>query len=154
MKQSAIDCKINLYDNEEEGLGCIALDGGFKEYAFHPLLKQDIILTKEEYPDEDAGTTVTAAPVAAAAAASVPLPDVKPKVNPKVEIKGLRLKMEDGTEFYAYPENGQVPAMSYILYAWDESFRRKAPDSSSTVLGRTGAKKDGSISWVGLTWSR
>jgi len=158
MKQSAIDCKINLYDNEEEGLGCIELDGGYKEYAFHPLLKQDIIMTKEEYPDGE--TVVTAQPKpqplaepqpGAAEPASVP--QSQPQLQAKAQIKGIRLKKKDGTEFYAYPENGQVPALSYILYRWDESFRRKAPDASSTVLGRTGANQDGSISWVGLTWS-
>jgi hypothetical protein len=169
MKQSAIDCKINLYENEEDGLGCIALDGGFKEYAFHPLLKQDIILTKEEYPDDEAtsasasasaapSTTASAsAPTAASntesAEAYTPTPAPASATATKSVIRGIRMKSPDGREVYAYPEDGRVPALSYILYQWDDSFYRKNPDSSSTVLGRTGAKKDGSISSVGLTWS-
>ena len=159
MKQSSIDCKINLYENEEDGLGCIALDGGFREYAFHPLLKQDIILTKEEYPDDgselapapasaaEGGGAGTGAGTAASAAATAPAAQVKRTAV----IQGVRF-MKDGTEVYAYPEDGRVPALSYILYRWEDSFHRKAPDASSVVLGRTGAKKDGSISSVGLTW--
>jgi len=173
MKQSAIDCKINLYENEEDGLGCIALEGGFREYAFHPLLKQDIITTKEEYPDDEsapaaaapvpapaaatatAPTTTASASAAeggggAAAAPAAPAPAPKPRGLP--QIKGIRFKKEDGTEVYAYPENGRVPALSYVLYRWEDAFHRKAPDASSVIIGRTGAKKDGSISTVGLLW--
>jgi len=178
MKQSAIDCKINLYENEEDGLGCIALDGGFKEYAFHPLLKQDIILTKEEYPDDEAAASAPSAPSASApstasassasataSASTAPSASaaegyaatesatVRVPTAPKQVTRGIRMKSPDGREVYAYPEDGRVPALSYILYQWDDSFYRKNPDSSSTVLGRTGAKKDGSISSVGLTWS-
>jgi hypothetical protein len=178
MKQSAIDCKINLYENEEDGLGCIALDGGFREYAFHPLLKQDIITTKEEYPDDEVSPAAAAraeegaftapaqapaaGPAAAAAAGqtaaeggggaeAAPVAAV-PKPRGLPQIKGIRFKKEDGTEVYAYPENGRVPALSYVLYRWEDSFHRKAPDASSVIIGRTGAKKDGSISTVGLLW--
>jgi hypothetical protein len=155
MKQSSIDCKINEYENEEDGLGCIALEGGFQEYAFHPLLKQDIILTKEEYPDEEALTAaprpLALPPVAVAEAeAKVEQAYIAPK--PKApSVQGIRFKNGD-TEAYAYPEDGRVPALSYTIYRWDESFRRKAPDSSSVVIGRTGAKKDGTLSKVGLVW--
>jgi len=155
MKQSSIDCKINLYENEEDGLGCISLEGGFKEYAFHPILKQDIILTKEEYPDE--GEPIRAAPLAAASASAGAEAEageeaVAPPPKKMSLIQGIRFRKEDGTEVYGYPEDGRVPALSYVLYKWEDSFHRKAPDSSSVILGRTGAKKDGSISKVGLTW--
>jgi hypothetical protein len=159
MKQSSVDCKINLYENEDDGLGCINLEGGFKEYAFHPLLKQDIILTQEEYPEGEEGVVQRVekydasasaeevdAPDSASASASVPL---QKKIS---TVQGIRFK-KDGMEVYAYPEDGRVPALSYILYRWDDSFHRKAPDASSTIVGRTGAKKDGSISKVGLTWT-
>jgi hypothetical protein len=165
MKQSAIDCKINLYENEEDGLGCIALEGGFREYAFHPLLKQDIITTKEEYPDDEEASAAAApvpatAPTASASAAeggggAAPAPAAQapaPKPRGLPQIKGIRFKKEDGTEVYAYPENGRVPALSYVLYRWEDAFHRKAPDASSVIIGRTGAKKDGSISTVGLLW--
>jgi len=167
MKQSSIDCKINEYENEEDGLGCIALEGGFQEYAFHPLLKQDIILTKEEYPDDDAlgalapGPAGGAGSVAAAAApaaaplqventAEAPTVYVAPKAK-TASVQGIRFKKGE-TDAYAYPEDGRVPALAYTIYKWDESFRRKAPDASSVVIGRTGAKKDGTLSKVGLVW--
>lgn len=153
MKQSSIDCKINEYENEEDGLGCIALEGGFQEYAFHPLLKQDIILTKEEYPDEEA-TGGPRAPVLALAPAPAEAEAEAPYIAPKPKtpsVQGIRFKHGD-TEAYAYPEDGRVPALAYTIYRWDESFRRKAPDASSVVIGRTGAKKDGTLSKVGLVW--
>ena len=167
MKQSSIDCKINEYENEEDGLGCIALEGGYQEYAFHPLLKQDIILTKEEYPDDEAlalapgpAGGAAAAPLAAAprgasaaspeAEAEAPAAYVAPKAKTP-SVQGIRFRKGD-TEAYAYPEDGRVPALAYTIYKWDESFRRKAPDASSVVIGRTGAKKDGTLSKVGLVW--
>ena len=160
MKQSAIDCKINLYENEDDGLGCIALEGGYQEYAFHPLLKQDIIMTKEEYAD-DLPLQVPEIPIQAqsvggsgegAQPAAVPMQalPVQQARAPKA-VEGIRFKKDD-MEVYAYPEDGRVPALSYILYRWEDSFHRKAPDSSSIVVGRTGAKKDGTLSKVGLTW--
>ena len=171
MKQSSIDCKINLYENEEDGLGCINLEGGFKEYAYHPLLKQDIILTREEFPEDDEQLVKKVekyeeeADVAASshgASGSSPRAsasegagqEVKMQMQKRVPtVSGIRMKHPvDGTDVYAFPEDGRVPALSYVLYRWDDSFYRKVPDSSSIVLGRTGAKKDGSISKVGLTW--
>ena len=86
----------------------------------------------------------------AEAAAAPAAPAAQVKRTPLIQ--GIRFKKEDGTEVYAYPENGRVPALSYVLYRWEDSFHRKAPDASSVVIGRTGAKKDGSISKVGLLW--
>jgi hypothetical protein len=154
MKQSAVDCKINLYENEDDGLGCINLEGGFKEYAFHPLLKQDIIITQEEYPEGEVGAVqkVEKYEVEDTGVTTILPEALKPKATKQMSIQGIRFK-KDGMEVYAYPEDGRVPALSYILYRWEDAFHRKAPDASSIVLGRTGAKKDGSISKVGLTWT-
>lgn len=162
MKQSSIDCKINLFENEEDGLGCIALEGGYQEYAFHPLLKQDIILTKEEYPDDETAGAAPLAPRGASAAegpadapaasAGVQRPFASPGRTKALFIAGQRIKKKDGTEAYAFPEGGRVPALAYTLYRWDESFRVKNPDESSVMIGRTGATKDGKLSTTGLTW--
>ena len=153
MKQSSIDCKINLFENEEDGLGCIALEGGFQEYAFHPLLKQDIILTKEEYPDDEsvplAAAPQGASPLAPQGASPAAATVQRPKA---LFIAGQRIKKADGTEAYAFPEGGRVPALAYTLYRWDESFRVKNPDESSVIIGRTGATKDGKLTTTGLTW--
>ena len=157
MKQSSIDCKINLFENEEDGLGCIALEGGFQEYAFHPLLKQDIILTKEEYPDDSAPLAPSApsapsaslAPGGASGASPAPAVAQRPKA---LYMAGQRIKKPDGTEAYAFPEGGRVPALAYTLYRWDESFRVKNPDQSAVIVGRTGATKDGKLTTTGLTW--
>jgi hypothetical protein len=159
MKQSAIDCKINLYENEEDGLGCISLEGGFQEYAFHPMLKQDIVMTKEEYPDDEAVTVAApaAAPVPistgeeavkAEATTAAPLPQTKAKA---LFTKGYRFTYK-GKSLYAFPEDNRVPALAYILYAWNDSFATKNPGPSDVAIGRTGATYDGKLTDVGLTF--
>jgi hypothetical protein len=160
MKQSAIDCKINLYENEEDGLGCISLEGGFQEYAFHPILKQDIVLTKEEYPDDEpsvaapapvaprAPTSTGEEAVKAEAKTAAPLPQTKAKT---LFIKGYRFTYK-GRSLYAFPEESRVPALAYILYAWNDSFATKNPGPSDVAIGRTGATHDGKVTSVGLTF--
>ena len=159
MKQSAIDCKINLYENEEDGLGCISLEGGFQEYAFHPMLKQDIVLTKEEYPDDEpsASSAPASAPAAAAAAAAAPAaaaPIIGEAAAPPQKAKALFITgyrfTYKGRDLYAFPEDGRVPALAYILYAWNETFATKNPGPSDVAVGRTGATRDGKVSSVGM----
>jgi hypothetical protein len=53
MKTSAVDCQINQYENEEEGLGCITLPGSPQQYAFHPNLMKDIAETSTKFRDVD-----------------------------------------------------------------------------------------------------
>jgi hypothetical protein len=49
MKTGAVDCQINQYENEEDGLGCIAIPGTPEQYAFHPDLKKDIAETSTRF---------------------------------------------------------------------------------------------------------
>ena len=85
MKTGAVDCQINQYENEEDGLGCIAIPGTPEQYAFHPILQKDIAETSTKFKDEDlqAASTgasalavgddiSTVAPTAAAPAAPAP----------------------------------------------------------------------------------
>jgi hypothetical protein len=53
MKTNAVDCQINQYENEEEGLGCITLPGSPQQYAFHPNLMKDIAETSTKFRDVD-----------------------------------------------------------------------------------------------------
>jgi len=71
MKTSAVDCQINQYENEEDGLGCIAISGTPEQYAFHPVLQRDIAETSTKFKDEDlqAPTAVEEAPAALGEAA-------------------------------------------------------------------------------------
>jgi hypothetical protein len=49
MKTSAVDCQLNLYENSDDGLGCIVIPGTPEQYAFHPDLKKDIAETSTRF---------------------------------------------------------------------------------------------------------
>ena len=42
MKESAVDCRLNTYENEPE-LKCLKIDGNVGDFLYHPVLSQDII---------------------------------------------------------------------------------------------------------------
>jgi hypothetical protein len=82
MKTNAVDCAINQYENEEEGLGCITLPDNPKQYAYHPVLKKDIAETSTRFPKDSVGVPAPAAEPGPAAAAAIGQP---PKGKVKVE---------------------------------------------------------------------
>lgn len=53
MKTNAVDCQINQYENEEEGLACITLPGSPQQYAFHPNLMKDIAETSTKFRESE-----------------------------------------------------------------------------------------------------
>jgi hypothetical protein len=73
MKTGAVDCQINEYENEEDGLGCIAIPGTPEKYAFHPLLQKDIAETSTKFKEEDLGAADAKLASAAAAAGEAPI---------------------------------------------------------------------------------
>ena len=88
LKQSAVDCMLNKYENVEDGLVCMNIPGNTSQYAYHPVLSKDILetastfrkgigapgplLSPEEFEKEDEEDTFgyVAAPAGAAAAAA------------------------------------------------------------------------------------
>jgi hypothetical protein len=52
MKTSAVDCQLNLYENSDDGLGCIVIPGSPEQYAFHPDLKKDIAETSTRFASD------------------------------------------------------------------------------------------------------
>ena len=52
MKTSAVDCQLNLYENSDDGLGCIVIPGTPEQYAFHPDLKKDIAETRTRFASD------------------------------------------------------------------------------------------------------
>ena len=72
MKTSAVDCQINEYENEEDGLGCIAIPGTPEQYAFHPVLQKDIAETSTKFKEEDLGAAPADAALAPAPAEAAP----------------------------------------------------------------------------------
>jgi hypothetical protein len=73
MKTSAVDCQINEYENEEDGLGCITIPGNPTQYAYHPVLKTDISETSTRFKEDSVnGTLGAGAPAAAPAVGEAP----------------------------------------------------------------------------------
>jgi hypothetical protein len=141
MKTNAVDCQINAYENEDEGLGCIILPGNPSQYAFHPDLKKDIAETSTKLPDaavegmaqkgeaafapaaeeqlapelrgeQDAA----AAPPPRPAPAAATMPAVQVKAKPVIRAFEIFV---DKTPYLAVPviPKGQVLPLSFDLYA-------------------------------------
>jgi len=141
MKTNAVDCKINMYENGDDGLGCIKLPGTPQQYAIHPDLKKDIAETSTKYPDESLVSDSAPAPApsaadafsgdaAAAAAASegelAPAPAPAPVLaaaapapapKPKRTIKAREIIINK-VPYLAVPvlQKGQIVPLTYNLY--------------------------------------
>jgi hypothetical protein len=75
MKTSAVDCQINEYENEEDGLGCITIPGNPTQYAYHPVLKTDISETSTRFKEDSVnGSALVPAAAGPAPAAAGPAP--------------------------------------------------------------------------------
>lgn len=111
MKTSAVDCQINEYENEEDGLGCITIPGNPTQYAYHPVLKTDISETSTRFKEDSVNGSAlgAAAPPLAApaegasslAASPAPAPAAaqaqtfKAKVIQYGDVKYLCVPVED-----------------------------------------------------------
>lgn len=136
LKTNAVDCKINRYENEEEGLGCITIKGSPEQYAFHPILVKDIAETASSYAgaddmpavdvpvsipepvaEQEAPTgEVASLPLPAPERPRVPLMPVVPKGPKKVKVIKFRF---NGVPYLAFPiiPKGQFLATEYHIYA-------------------------------------
>lgn len=153
MKTNAVDCKINIYENEDDGLGCITLPGTPQQYAFHPDLKKDIAETSTRFPDsalvkETSGAAPSAAlgdeldlgevPAAAAEGAPVPAAPLKPKQKVAPTIKAPVIRYE-GKLYVAVPvlRKGQLTPLTYDLYdRGDVKMTKKVGVSIADADGR------------------
>jgi hypothetical protein len=75
MKTSAVDCQINEYENEEDGLGCITIPGNPTQYAYHPVLKTDISETSTRFKEDSVNGSALGAPSSLAASPGAAPPD-------------------------------------------------------------------------------
>jgi hypothetical protein len=150
MKSSAVDCKINQYENEEEGLACVAFPGRPEQYAYHPILKNDIATTSVAFPegripapvaeaaapevDEALPEAVAPVPTEAKAMAAAP-PVQKAKALPTIKARVIRF---EGSEYIAVPDlqKGQTKPLYYKIYARGDLYRTRQ-------IGTTVADADG-----------
>ena len=137
MKESAVDCRLNEAENEEE-VQCLILPGNTKQYAYHPVLSKDIVLTNNAFGLGKAAGAAGAAVGAAAggvlgavgkafggvfeAAKGLVAPAPKP-VAPTIKARILRAS--DKQKYIAVPiiPKGQVLPLSYDVYGGTD-FRR------------------------------
>jgi hypothetical protein len=130
MKTSAVDCQINQYENEEDGLGCITLPGTPEQYAYHPILSKDIAETSTKFKETD-----LAAPLAQRAEAQgveaqgelipgAPMPGQKPQPQKKT-VKAVVINI-DGVPYIAVPVMSKSgTALSYDLFARGDTLRTR-----------------------------
>jgi hypothetical protein len=132
MKTSAVDCQINQYENEEDGLGCITLPGTPEQYAYHPILSKDIAETSTKFKETDLAAPLApqgaeAAPAAQGAEAVVPgAPMPGQKLQPqKKTVKAVVVNI-DGVPYIAVPVLSKSgTALSYDLFARGDTLRTR-----------------------------
>jgi hypothetical protein len=154
MKTSAVDCQINEYENEEDGLGCIPISGTPEQYAFHPILQKDIAETSTRFKEEDLQAEAQAEPLGAAQAeplgaaqgaaqgAKAPangLAQVK-AVQPKPQKKGKKVSAlpftHEGMQLIAVPVVERGSTIRFDVYGESDAKRLK-------VLGTIDADAEG-----------
>lgn len=134
MKTSAVDCQINQYENEEDGLGCIVLPGNPEQYAYHPILSKDIAETSTQFKDAPAAPS---APLPVAAPGEAPIPK-GPAPPAKKTVKALVITV-GSTQYIAVPVLSRTgTALSYDLFARGDTLR-------SRKLGTAIADAEGKI---------
>jgi hypothetical protein len=78
MKSAAVDCQLNLPENnvESDPVQCLGLEGAVGDFLFHPILEMDIAESESSFKGKAA---VDAAPAEAADAAPAEEPEVAPR---------------------------------------------------------------------------
>ena len=161
MKTSAVDCQLNYYENREDGLGCITMEGTPEQYAFHPLLKTDIQLTSQmfasgaleahqESASPEEGTLPLAATGDAVEEASASVPVAKPQAPRVKTIQAVTFTdRATNKEYIAIPvqEEGSGIVLSYNIYGRGDTQRQKL---LGTMLAEVGTgRPTKKITWVG-----
>lgn len=172
MKSSAVDCELNSYENEEEGIGCVTIKGTQDQFAFHPVLATDIALTEAEYGSGAMTTAVvqeqqqeeTRAPLELGAAVSTvglgartapsTISTVRqiraaPRLPTAAAKPKAKVVSEKGVRYIAYPEidRGQTLPTSYKIYSINDV---KLKQQVGTILADTEGNPVGEISFFAL----
>jgi hypothetical protein len=146
MKTGAVDCEINEYENEEDGLGCIAIPGNPEQYAFHPVLQKDIAETstkfKEDVPQEAAEAPVAAPEVGATTPGAAPPAPAAPAPLKKAKKTISAFPFAYGANrFLAVPVIGRGgTALSYDIFS--EADRKRLKKLGTMVADAEGNPTD------------
>ena len=144
MKTNAVDCAINKYENEEEGLGCITLPDKPQQYAFHPILKKDIAETSTQFPKDAISEAAAPAPAPAAVAAvpGAPAPQQQPKPAGTKAVQALIITLA-GTQYISVPDP-KSPLTRSLYARGDTSLTKKLGEYSTDAEG----KRIGDVRWI------
>jgi hypothetical protein len=141
MKTSAVDCQINEYENEEDGLGCITIPGNPTQYAYHPVLKTDISETSTRFKEDSVnGAAAGAAAAGAAAAAASSLEGAPAQAKEKATFE-VTVITYDGTNYMCVPVEDKKTG-SIIRYDMFSEGDKKRKRVVGTMLPDT----DGNLS--------
>jgi hypothetical protein len=139
MKTSAVDCQLNKYENEDDGLECVVVSGTTSQYAYHPILAKDIANTSTAFRAPAASAAPAAAvpqgPAAAVPqgpAAAVPQGPVKPPTMLSYEIVINKVPYIAVAKL----KKGETKPLTYDLYGRGDVNRLKK-------LGTSIASADG-----------
>jgi hypothetical protein len=122
MKTSAVDCELNVFDNQDDGLGCIRLGGNPEQYAFHPVLAKDIAITATKFQEEKQVEPIKGVRVEdATMGTKLPLAPQKAKL---VEARKISF---GGKKYFAIPiqEKASGTVLRYDLYDINDVYRTK-----------------------------
>jgi hypothetical protein len=123
MKTSAVDCQINQYENEEDGLGCIVLPGNPEQYAYHPILSKDIAETSTQF--KETSTELVPVPLAAPGEAPAPAAAATNPLPAKKTVKAFVITV-GSTQYIAVPVLSRTgTALSYDLFARGDTLRSR-----------------------------
>jgi hypothetical protein len=130
MKTSAVDCQINEYENEEDGLGCIAISGTPEQYAFHPILQKDIAETSTKFKEEELVPLVPAPSIGLAPLLAPSSPSGAPPAPPPAPKKKKTISASvityDGKKYLAVPVMGKGgSATSFDMFGEGDRKRLK-----------------------------
>jgi hypothetical protein len=120
MKTSAVDCELNVFDNEDDGLGCVRLSGSPEQYAYHPNLQKDVQLTAIKFKPGKEKQVEKPKAVVEEETAGIP------KAPKPTGIKARKISY-GGKTFIAVPveEKASGIVLSYDLYDANDIYRTK-----------------------------
>jgi hypothetical protein len=141
MKSAAVDCQINQYENEEEGIACLKLPNKPEQYAYHPILTEDIKETATYL--REAPTTIKA-PTTQMQAPSTEAEEeqgYKPftQMKPKATTLKATIIVANGKRYLAVPMVDKATGLvsEYALYSEGDIRRvRRLGTSIADAQGR------------------
>jgi hypothetical protein len=126
MKGAAVDCSLNQYENKDDGIACLPLPPGTQgDFAFHPVLTEDILQTGQTFQQPAAApTAATTKPSFTQTSAAAPTALPKPQEKQKIKARKVQV---GPTVYLAVPrqEKAGGKPLSYDIFGEFDTKRIK-----------------------------